>query len=607
MCRTNTVSRTARTIALAFVLVTNVHLAYAQPPASRNLAWTRVGNLGIAEGLAGLGGGPISAAWYAADGRKLFVQTSAGRVFETSNADSFESWHLNQSPTPSLPGDKSSTRQYRLGRNNLYVTEDGGRTWINLTGLNNVSIVGGGADLLAVNPVNQQEITIANSHGLWRSADGGLTWIGLNEKLPNFPAIKLAGHRSVLMRNGATATWNGSGWIPDAPSTSKNATRERASLKLGVAVSAAISVGGTYYAGTPDGRIFSSHDGGDAWVESPGVAVGSRIEWLWADVERADSALAISGNRLLRTVNGGVFWDDVTGSIPFLTLNAVAPDRSASLIYAATDRGIYAATLSLNDAGAAATGWTSVSSELPAAPVLDIAYSNDGVLTSLLDGYGVYETQSPHRSRGVRLLSGADLTDRAAAPGSLVSVVGAKLQSARNGGVSYPILQGADSSTQMQVPFDSSLGVLSLSLQAGTESWSVPLTVKESAPAIFVDADGAPLITDAETGLVVDTKTALRPGQRVQLMATGLGKVMPEWPTGTPGPAEGAPTVRGTVTAFLDGIPVEVTRAVLASGYIGYYTVELQLPAVVNKGAAEFTLMMNGERSNRVKLYIDLP
>jgi uncharacterized protein (TIGR03437 family) len=91
----------------------------------------------------------------------------------------------------------------------------------------------------------------------------------------------------------------------------------------------------------------------------------------------------------------------------------------------------------------------------------------------------------------------------------------------------------------------------------------------------------------------------------VQILATGLGKVTPEWPTGQPAPLDTPHNVTGNVTAFLDGRQVEVKRASLAPGYVGYYLVELQVPSIVNRGASEFRLVMNGEESNRVKLYLE--
>jgi uncharacterized protein (TIGR03437 family) len=59
------------------------------------------------------------------------------------------------------------------------------------------------------------------------------------------------------------------------------------------------------------------------------------------------------------------------------------------------------------------------------------------------------------------------------------------------------------------------------------------------------------------------------------------------------------------VTAYLDGTPVQVTRATLAPGYVGYYVVELQIPSIVNRGTSELRILMNGEESNRVKLYLE--
>jgi uncharacterized protein (TIGR03437 family) len=155
------------------------------------------------------------------------------------------------------------------------------------------------------------------------------------------------------------------------------------------------------------------------------------------------------------------------------------------------------------------------------------------------------------------------------------------------------------------VPFEAKPGTFSLALEGQTERWSIPLTVKDASPAIFVDGDGLPLILDAASGLVVDPKLAVYAGSTVQILATGLGKVTPEWPTGVPAPLDSPPVVSGTVTAFLDGRPIEVTRAVLAPGYIGYYVVELQIPAIVNRGASELRMVMNGVESNRVKLYLE--
>ena len=184
-------------------------------------------------------------------------------------------------------------------------------------------------------------------------------------------------------------------------------------------------------------------------------------------------------------------------------------------------------------------------------------------------------------------------------------MLGAKVATVRNQGISFPVLASSDQSSQLQVPFETSPGTFSLSLEGAADRWSVPLTVKEAAPAIFVDGEGAPLLLDAASGLVMDPKLAVYAGSTVQILATGLGKVTPEWQTGVPAPQDAPPAVTGTVTAFLDGHPITVTRAVLAPYYVGYYVVEVQIPAIVNRGASELRIVMNGVESNRVKLSLE--
>ena len=87
----------------------------------------------------------------------------------------------------------------------------------------------------------------------------------------------------------------------------------------------------------------------------------------------------------------------------------------------------------------------------------------------------------------------------------------------------------------------------------------------------------------------------------------GLGKVRPDWPTGQAAPLSNPPDIAATVQGFLDRAPVEVTRATLAPGYIGFYLIELQLPAIVNAGPAELYISADGQESNRVRIFLEAP
>jgi uncharacterized protein (TIGR03437 family) len=493
---------------------------------------------------------------------------------------------------------------------NIYASGDGGATWLNLTAFNNRSVIGAGFNALAVPASNPREIAAANSTGVWRSLDGGLSWSSLNDDLPNLPVRRLTARRAALLADGSSIELNAGVWIASGDSSPDAALRSRISQLSKQNISAAAESGTFLYGGTADGRLIVSTDEGANWTASPAVEGAAPVDRIWVDATRPASALAALGNRLLRTVNGGLFWDDVTGSLPAASIHGVTADRAAGAVYVATDRGVFAGTLSLDDAGAGASAWTSISRDLPAAVAWDVLLNSDGTLTVALDGYGIYESTAPLQTKGVRVVNGADLSDRPAAPGSLISILGAAGVSSASSGtlsqtVSWPVLASSGQTSQLQVPFGTEPGAVALNLQAGNSSFTVPLIVKNASPTIFVDANGAPLIVDSASSLVMDSGVAIHAGTSVGVMATGLGKVTPDWPSGVPAPLEGTPVVAGQVTAFLDGVPLTVTSATLAPGYVGYYMVQLEMPSIVNRGVSELRIVMNGVESNRVKLYLE--
>ena len=620
---TRTKFRTRRAIAsagiAAFLLPFTIHAQEAP-------AWTRIAGTSFAAGLASPATGPVSSVWFAPNGRSLFARTGSGRIFETIDA---EHWRLNttdgllesasntarsqpaaQLPEPGATVYPAGNRIYAAGKSNLYASEDNGRTWLNLTGFNNRSVIGGGFSSFAVSPANPQEIIAANDFGVWRSLDGGLSWHGLNHNLPNLAVRKLNGSRAAFLADGSALTLEGGVWTPSAGQDPELLLRARVAMQArrqfpGAPPTAAAQSGVHVYAGTQDGRIVASHDNGGTWLESLRPVTPGAVHRIWIDAGRPESALALAGDRILRTVNGGTFWDDVTGDLPPAAIHGITADRSASVLYIATDRGVFTGTLSLDAAGPSAANWRSISRDLPVSPAWDVRLNPDNTLSVAIDGYGVYETPAPHRPRTLRLLNGADMSERAAAPGSLVAVQGADVRSGQLAGRPWAVVGSSERSSQLQVPFESAAGTYQVQLDGPAGHWTAPLTVKAASPAIFVDSDGSPLLLDAASGLVLDTTAGIHASSTVQLLATGLGQVTPEWPTGVPAPYDAPPVVRGTITAFLDGTPVEVTRATLAPGYVGYYIVELRIPAIINRGASELRLLMNGEESNRVRLYLE--
>ena len=182
--------------------------------------------------------------------------------------------------------------------------------------------------------------------------------------------------------------------------------------------------------------------------------------------------------------------------------------------------------------------------------------------------------------------------------------MGQRIDAATGSGLLYPVWNTPGTDSQIQVPFEATGPTVALNLitAAGT-TLNRDLQLAPVSPAILVSPDGVAALFDADSGMPLDRNVA-HPGQRIQIMATGLGRVQPDWPTGQPALAENTPRVVAPVRAFLDRNGVDVTRATLMPGYAGFYLVEVQLPVVVNYGAMELHITAAGTESNHVQIVV---
>jgi len=167
------------------------------------------------------------------------------------------------------------------------------------------------------------------------------------------------------------------------------------------------------------------------------------------------------------------------------------------------------------------------------------------------------------------------------------------------------VLSAGDAESQIQIPFDARGDRLLLLVEASSGGRQFDLPLDSVSPAILVGSDGSPVLYDTDSGAVLDAANPARSRTRVQIMATGLGRVKPEWTAGVDAPLDNPPAVVADVRAMLDGAPVDVTRAVLAHGYRGWYLVEIEIPKIVNSGPCELYLDVDGHPSNRVRIYIE--
>lgn len=594
--------------------------------------WRKVGTSAVEWMLASPATGPVEQVWFSADGGRLFARSQWGKTFTTND---FETWTpVDGATSPIAPAAPAAVRLpdpmaqlvasaadpleiYALGQE-LSRSVDGGRTWTSLTQYHSLSIVGGGQRSLATSPADPDELVLGNDYGVWRSLDGGLSWTGLNRLLPNLPVGRIlstpsgtagirveAGRFGVLELPPGGATWfPATGVAPDDGLPLLG----HYSARVGAEITAVGKAGAMVYVGSSDGRIWASFDGGQTFQPSR-VETGGAVERIFVDAGEprlALVALSGAGARVLRTTSSGSLWDDLTANLPAGAVHGITAERAAGAVYVATDRGVFWARTDLEGASLPSLNWVSLTDSLPQVAATDVRLDPAGVqLYISLVGYGVYATAAPHRLRNLRLVNTADYSARAAAPGSLVSVIGGRVDSARAAGLNYPVLAASDTESQLQVPFEATGTNVILALQTRAGLVTLGLPVQPVSPAIMVGRDGVPVLLDADSGLEIDAHNPAHSSGRMQILATGLGKVRPDWPTGLAAPIENPPAVVADVKVYLDGAPLPVTRATLAPSYIGFYLIEVQLPPITNLGTSELYLSAGGQESNRVPMVLE--
>ncbi len=144
---------------------------------------------------------------------------------------------------------------------------------------------------------------------------------------------------------------------------------------------------GTIWAGTDDGLIQLTRNGGRTWrnVTPPGLTAWSKISMMEASPFDAETAYAaVDRHRLddfrpyiYRTRNGGKTWQQISRGIPmgsFVRVVREDPVRKG-LLYAGTETGVY---VSFDDGN----HWQSLQLNLPCASVRDLRVQGDDLVAA---------------------------------------------------------------------------------------------------------------------------------------------------------------------------------------------------------------------------------
>jgi uncharacterized protein (TIGR03118 family) len=218
----------------------------------------------------------------------------------------------------------------------------------------------------------------------------------------------------------------------------------------------------------------------------------------------------------------------------------------------------------------------------------------------------------------------------AVAPGSMAALFGANLStvvqtaittpiptslgdttSVSIGGFNAPLFFASNKQINLQVPFEVGAGTANIIVTRGGQvSATQAVTIAPASPGIFTTGQAG-----TGQGAIVNTNFVLVNASApataldiVQVFCTGLGATTPSVPTGSVTPSANLtePVVaNATVTASVGGVPALVKFAGLASGYVGLYQVNVQIPTGVTVGSSvPLILTVNGINSNTATLAV---
>ena len=243
---------------------------------------------------------------------------------------------------------------------------------------------------IVVSPHNPARLYVA-SQRVWRSDNRGDSWTAISGDLTKDE------ERLSLPIMGRTQSWD-SPWDVGAMSNYNSIT----------SLSESPLMEGLVYAGTDDGIIQVTEDGGATWRKymvgsMPGVPATAFVNDLRADLHDVSTVYACLDNHkygdfkpyLMKSTDKGRTWTKATDGLPEKTLvwRTVQDHVDANLIFAATEYGVYA---SFDGAGS----WMKFGGGFPTISVRDITIQrreNDLVAATFGRGFYILDDYSALR------------------------------------------------------------------------------------------------------------------------------------------------------------------------------------------------------------------
>ncbi len=265
-------------------------------------------------------------------------------------------------------------------------------------------IFGGDGFRVLVDPTDNQFIYAEAQRGAFgRSIDGGLSFVfgtnGIanndrnNWNTPvamdfNNPSTLYFGTQRIYKSTNRAANW--SAISPDLSNGNQSTN-----LTFGTVTSIDVSKvnGNIIYAGTDDGNVWNTLDGGATWTKLSDNLPNRWVTDVATDpINQATAYAVYSGYRfgenighIYKTVDNGNSWTAISGNLPDIPLNAlIVNPANTDQLFVASDIGVF----ETKDGG---IDWTLLSTELPNVIVTDLDFhAPTNRLVAATYGRGLY-------------------------------------------------------------------------------------------------------------------------------------------------------------------------------------------------------------------------
>jgi photosystem II stability/assembly factor-like uncharacterized protein len=205
---------------------------------------------------------------------------------------------------------------------------------------------------------------------------------GVNQQDPALFYIPIAANPQVqgafyLGTNRVYRTLDrGDAWTPISPDLSKGQGYVSA-------ITVAPSDGNVIYAGTSDGNIQVTRNGGGNWSNLTKAPLPNRfVSRLAVDRTNADLVYAVFNGfathtpgqpgHVFKSSNGGQSWQDISGNLPDVpTLSIILDPNHANTVYIGTDTGVFQTT-------SGGASWIPFNNGLPSVAVVELALNGAG-------------------------------------------------------------------------------------------------------------------------------------------------------------------------------------------------------------------------------------